>query len=258
MRRALGPLLLLLAGCPGGGSTLPTLHVSAAASLSDALSTPTSQALKVPGCDVRLNLAASSTLARQIDAGSPCDLFLSANTRWMDYLEQRGDLHPGTRVDLARNTLVLVTPKAASVALKLKRGAAAPGPELGRVALGDPDHVPAGIYAKQALTHLGWWTPLEKRFVFAADVRAALRLVERGECGLGVVYGSDAHSSSAVTVVGTFPPASHEPIRYQGAIIKGRDSVIARRFLKFLVGHLSFEEHGFTLPTPSKTARVPR
>ena len=170
------------------------------------------------GVRVEVNAAASSTLARQIEAGAPADLFLSANVQWMDRLERAGLLEAGTRVDLLRNELVIATPKLDG----LPDGADAdlPGNIKRCVALADPEHVPAGRYARQVLEARGWWAPLQGRLVPAADVRAALALLGRGECEAGLVYATDLLAEPRVRRLG--PATEHDPVVYPVAAIKGR------------------------------------
>ena len=166
--------------------------------------------------------AASSALARQIAQGAPAQLFLAANPRWMDHLETTGFLVPHSRVDLLGNRLVVVAPRDAGTMLD-PDSADAWAAELGegRLALGDPTHVPAGMYAEEALRSLGVWAALEDRLAPAADARAALALVERGEVALGVVYASDAAGSERVDVVAVLAEHLHPTIRYPLAIMAG-------------------------------------
>ena len=203
------------------------------------------------GAEVVASYAASSALARQIENGAPADLFLSANLDWADYLDRRGLLEPGTRRDLLGNRLVLVAP--ADSALEVSIG---PGLDLagllgdGRLALGDPDHVPAGRYARAALESLGLWAEVEGRTVRTLDVRAALALVERGEVPLGVVYATDVAVCGACRTVATFPESSHPPIRYPLALVAGRASPAARAFYDFLLSPAAaeiFARYGFAV-----------
>lgn len=164
---------------------------------------------------VRTSFAASSVLARQIEAGAPADVFLSADTEWMDYLEQRHLMRPETRQDLLGNALVLVAPAGSPVELTL-----GPGVDLaaalagGRLATGDPDSVPVGRYAREALTRLGVWEKIAPRLVRAENVRVALEYVARGEASLGIVYRTDALAEKRVRLIDVFPAATHEPIVY--------------------------------------------
>lgn len=199
-----------------------------------------------------LSFAASSALARQILAGAPADMFLSADEEWMDAVAKAGLLRNGTRITLLGNRLVLIAPTASKVRLTPARGfpiANALG--SGRLALADPDAVPAGKYAKAALTALGVWSGVAAKVAPAENVRAALALVERGAAPLGIVYATDARASKAVRVVGTFPASSHPPIRYPVAILKASTSKDAAGFRGFLMstqGRAIFTRDGFSKP----------
>jgi len=183
------------------------------------------------------SFASSSTLAKQIENGAPADVYISANKKWMDYLEKKNLLAPGSRFDMLSNSIVLIAPAASSIAaIKIAPGFSmdeALGEE-GRFAMGDPDHVPAGIYGKQALQRLGCWDAVKHRLAPMKDVRATLVLVERGETPLGLVYATDAAISKKVKVVGTFPADSHPPIVYPVAAVAGGRTQAARVFLDFL------------------------
>lgn len=199
---------------------------------------------------VRTSFAASSMLARQIAAGAPAGVFISADPRWMDYLAKANGIDTTTRIDILANRLVLVMPT------KLAPPGGADGRFLvegfdGRVALGDPDLVPAGRYAKEALTHFGIWQTLQPRLIPTLDVRAALRLVVTGETDAAIVYLSDARSEPRVAVAMTYPLESHSPIRYSAAGCRDAGA-LATTFLKFL-SHADarriFEQHGFEAVT---------
>jgi molybdate transport system substrate-binding protein len=218
--------------------------VFAAASLTDALRALAQEWGGVRGnAAPRLSFAASSALARQIEQGAPADLFLSADEPWMDYVQQRGLILPETRVSPIGNALVLVAPASAGAAptsVALARGgtdlAALLGPG-GRLATGDPAHVPVGRYAQAALSWMGQWDAVAPRLARADNVRAALLLVERGEAPLGIVYATDAAASQEVRVVGTFPAGSHPPITYPFALTRrAAGSAAARDLLAFLTG----------------------
>lgn len=199
--------------------------------------------------DVRLSFASSSTLAKQIEAGAPADIYLSANALWMDYLQQRGLVDSTTRVDLLGNALVLVTPTDSPIAIDVQRTFDLAGAFSGRIALGDPSHVPAGMYAQQALQRLGWWSALERRLAPSPDVRAALAYVARGECALGIVYATDVAISDGVQIVATLPDSLHAPIRYPAAIVAGRDRPDVRRLFEHLrstEAQALFSRRGFT------------
>lgn len=227
--------------------------VFAAASLTDAMNDVAAAWEKAGHAKPRLSYTASSTLARQIEQGAPANLFASADTQWMDYLDQRQLLAPGTRIDLLSNRLVLIVPKDRARTIDIGPGLDLDtllGPD-GRIATGDPAHVPVGLYAKQALTKLGLWSKAEPRLAPAADVRSALLLVERGEAPLGIVYATDAAASAGVAVAGVFPPGSHDTITYPFAVIKANDTPEARAMLAFLSGPAAkamFAKRGFSTP----------
>ncbi|KQZ77275.1 molybdenum ABC transporter substrate-binding protein [Sphingopyxis sp. Root214] len=199
-----------------------------------------------------LSFAASSALARQVIAGAPADLFLSADEEWMNAVAKAGLLRPGTRTTLLGNRLVLIGPALSKVRLTPARGfALAKALGTGRLALADPDAVPAGKYAKAALTHLGVWASVAARVAPVENVRAAMALVERGAAPLGIVYATDARASKAVRVVGVFPASSHPPIRYPVALLKAsrsRDAAGFRAFLLSKQGRAIFARHGFSAP----------
>ncbi|MEP7044693.1 MAG: molybdate ABC transporter substrate-binding protein [Dokdonella sp.] len=210
--------------------------VFAAASLKPALDRILASPEAAAIGSVKASYAASSQLAKQIEAGAPAELFISADQDWMDYVATRKLIVADTRGDLLGNALVLVAPKDSKVQLAIAPGfdlAGALGAD-GKLALGEPNSVPAGKYAKAALTQLGAWEQVSSHVVSADNVRAALNFVARGEAALGVVYRSDAVSEPAVRVVGTFPKDSHAQIIYPAAIIAGHDSPAARKLLELL------------------------
>ena len=181
--------------------------VFAAASLTNAMQDIAKEYKKEKGVEVVSSFASSSTLARQIEAGAPADLFISADQKWMDYAVEKKSIDTASRATLLGNSLVVVAPKASAqdeidISDKTDWTSLLKG---GRLAVGDPEHVPAGIYAKEALQKLGAWETLSPKLAPAEDVRGALALVERSEAPLGIVYGSDAVASKGVKVVGTFP-----------------------------------------------------
>jgi molybdate transport system substrate-binding protein len=225
--------------------------VFAAASLNEALTEIAAAWQRAGHPKPLLSFAASSTLARQIEQGAPANLFASADQQWMDYLDQRGLIVRETRRDLLANELVLVVPKDRARAIAIGPGfdlAAVLGRD-GRLAVGDPAHVPAGLYAQQALTKLGVWPQAEPRLARAQDVRGALRLVELGEAPAGIVYATDAAASAGVAVAGVFPPDSHERITYPFAVVRSGDSPAARALLDFMTGpeaRAIFTKRGFS------------
>ena len=207
---------------------------------------------------VSLSFAGSSTLARQIDAGAPADLFVSAHREWMDYLEERGRIDATTRFDLLANRLVVIAPSGTGLVVEPHRDFDFAATFDGRLALGDPDHVPAGIYTRQALQRLGWWSRVRERLAPAPDVRAALVFVERGECAAGIVYATDAAISRKVEVVATIPDSLQPPIRYSAAVVKGRDSAAVRKVMLYLRSSVAadvFRRHGFILLRRPKPVR---
>jgi molybdate transport system substrate-binding protein len=225
--------------------------VFAAASTTEAVEAAIARYREDTGAEVTASFAASSTLARQIETGAPADIFLSANVAWVDYLEDEGLILPESRRDLLGNRLVLVAPADSKVEVAM-------GPDLalaqllgdGRLAIGDPDHVPAGRYARAALESLGLWAEVEARTVRAPDVRAALALVARGETPLGIVYATDVAVCGSCRTVAAFPASSHPPIRYPLALVAGRASPAARAFYAFLASPAAaeiFARHGFAV-----------
>lgn len=234
MRRLIAIALLLLP-CVAHAQG-PT--VFAAASLTDALKDVAAAWQKQGHPAPVYSFGASSTLARQIEQGAPAALFASADEQWMDYLAKGNLIVPDTRRDLLSNKLVLIVP-----ANHPQHVAIGPNFDLagllgpnGRLATGDPAHVPVGLYAKQALQKLGVWGIAEPRMAPTADVRGALLLVERAEAPAGIVYATDAAVSKGVMVAGVFPDNSHDPITYPFAVIKASDTPQARALLTFMEG----------------------
>ncbi len=234
MRRLLAIALLLLP-CVAHAQG-PT--VFAAASLTDALKDVAAAWQKQGHPAPIYSFGASSTLARQIEQGAPAALFASADEQWMDYLAKSNLVVPDTRRDLLSNKLVLIVPAnhPQHVTIGPNFDLAALLGADGRLATGDPAHVPVGLYAKQALQKLGVWSVAEPRMAPTADVRAALLLVERGEAPAGIVYATDAAVSKGVMVAGVFPDNSHDPITYPFAVVKANDTPQARALLTFMEG----------------------
>jgi molybdate transport system substrate-binding protein len=212
----------------------PSIVVFAAASLTDALQELGDDFTKSAGIAVKFSFAASSTLARQIESGAPADVFVSADTEWMDYLQARNLVQPASRRELLGNSLVLVAPAASTLTLTIEpHFALAAALGKGRLATGDPDSVPVGRYAKAALTSLGVWDAVEPRLVRADNVRAALAFVDRNEVPLGIVYKTDALVDKGVRIVDTFPTGTHPPITYPIALKVGAKNQ-AGRFADYL------------------------
>lgn len=225
--------------------------VFAAASLTTALDRVAAAWTAQTGQTATLSYAGSSALARQIQQGAPADIFISASTDWIEALAASGDLRPGTRRDILGNRLVLIAhgPDAPPVTLD----ATLDLPALlggGRLAMALVDAVPAGVYGKAALTHLGLWDAVAPQVAQADNVRAALAFVARAEAPLGIVYATDAAAEDRVTVIGTFPADSHAPITYPAAITAQSDSPQAHAFLAFLASDSAraiWQDHGFTV-----------
>ncbi|TCK70417.1 molybdate ABC transporter substrate-binding protein [Lonepinella koalarum] len=210
--------------------------VFAAASMTNALQQVADEYKKVkPNEEVVFSFASSSVLAKQIEQGAPADIFVSADLKWMDYLSEKDAIIKDSRAILVGNSLVMIAPKDSKIDnVDLTNDQWQKSLDGSFLAVGDPEHVPAGIYAKTALTHLGQWTAVESKLARANNVRAALALVEQAESPLGVVYGTDAAASQKVKVVATFPADSHPPVEYPVALIKDHGSVDAKAFLDYL------------------------
>ena len=251
-RNLLGiPLLACLALWAPALAMAADVTVFAAASLKEALDEQARAFHAATGQKAVVSYAASNALARQIEAGAPADMFISADLDWMDYLDQRKRLVPGTRADLLRNTLVLISPAASTATLRIVPDfglAAALGPE--KLAMANPEGVPAGRYGRSALASLGVWKSVERQAARAESVRAALMLVSRGEAPFGIVYRTDALADKGVRIVDTFPPGSHPAIVYPVALVAGSKSPAAPALLAYLrsaPARAVWEKHGFGL-----------
>jgi molybdate transport system substrate-binding protein len=249
-RRAAALVLAAVLGLPAAPRAEAPVMVFAAASLRTALDGIAAEWTAATGATVAFSYAASPALARQIESGAPADIFASADLRWMDHVEAQGLLAPGTRRNLIGNDLVLIAPAASDAALTPAPGfplAAALGD--GRLAMGAPDSVPAGTYAREALTALGVWDAVAPKMAGAENVRAALALVARGEAPLGVVYRSDAEAEPSVRVVAAFPAGSHAEIVYPFALTAASTNPDAAAFLDHLASPAAravFAAQGFT------------
>jgi len=248
----LGSVVLAAIGQAAEAPPPARITVFAAASLTDAVTELAASYERDTGHAARLSFASSSTLARQIENGAAADLFLSADEEWMAYLDARKLVAAGSWTRPVGNRLVLIAPADRAAPIELRRGFDLPALlGDGRLSTGDPAHVPAGRYARQALEHFGVWAAAEPRLARAENVRAALTLVERGEAPLGIVYATDVRASKSVRVLAEFPPESHEPIRYSFAALAGRDRGEVRDFLAFLsspAGLEVFRRYGFETP----------
>lgn len=248
---ALVAAALGVAGCSRGGTEdRNEIVLFAAASLGPALDEIAADFERHRDVGVRCNYASSSTLAMQIEAGAPADVFVSANPRWMDRLVEQGKVREEDRRELVGNSLVIVAPAGRTFAFDAGERRPLGTAFRGRLALGDPDHVPAGEYARSALVRAGWWDDLAPRVVPASDARAALALVERRACAAGIVYASDAATSPRVEVVAPIPESWHAPIVYPAALVAGADGLAADLLAAFETGDDVFRRHGFRIPPP--------
>lgn len=250
MKRFLAALAGLALGFSAPAAHAEEVMVFAAASLTNALNEIGESFAAKTGHTVKPSYAASSALAKQIEQGAPANVFASADLQWMDYLAERKLVVADSRVNLLGNTLVLVAPadsKLAKVELGPKTDVALLAGE-GRIATGNPDSVPVGLYFKQAMERAGQWPAVAPKIAAADSVRAALAFVERGEVPLGVVYATDAAVSKKVKVVGVFPDTMHDPVIYPFALVGGKETAGAKAFLDFARGNEAkgvFTRYGF-------------
>jgi molybdate transport system substrate-binding protein len=231
-----------------------TVTVFAAASLKNSLDDTNAAFTKATGIKVIASYEASSTLAKQIEQGAPADVFISADLKWMDYVADKKLIKPDTRANLLGNRLVLI----AAQDSKLSNVTIGPGFDLaklagdGRIAVADVKAVPAGLYAKAALEKLGTWTAAEPKLAQAANVRATLAFVARGETPVGIVYETDAKIEPKVKIVGVFPDNSYPPVTYPVVQTADSKSAAAARYLAFLrspAAKAIFEKYGFSYLT---------
>lgn len=253
MKRAVGFLFacLLVAFSGLARADSGDVTVYAAASLTNAMQDIGNKFNASNAGKVKFSFAASSLLARQIEAGADADIFMSADSEWMNYLADRSLIQAASRKDVLGNRLVLIAPTGSSVSLQI-----APGFPLaqalgdGRLAVADPDSVPAGKYARQALTTLGVWGTVAERLVRAENVRVAMTYVARGEAPLGIVYETDAKTEPKVKTIGVFPASSHLPIIYPAALTTHGTSAQAKAFLAYVEGPEAadiFRKYGFII-----------
>ena len=250
----------LFTGCGGGSapakpSAAPTappveLTISAAVSLKDALKdVQTAFLKKAPHVKLVFNLGASGSLQKQIEQGAPADIFISAAPKQMNELEAKNMIQKSTRRNLVENKLVLVVPQ--NSPLKIAKFEELTNSDVKKLGIGEPNVVPAGQYAQQALKKLGIWDSVADRIVFAKDVRTVLAYVETANVDAGIVYKTDAASSSKVKIAATAPEGSHQPILYPAAILAGsKNAKTAEEFMTFLAspdGKAIFEKYGFVM-----------
>ena len=250
MRKILVLTLLIFVGLPVAHAGEAPVRVYAAASLSAALTTLAGDWQQSGHATPTLVLAGTGTLAKQVIAGAPADIFIAADQAWMNRLEASGKLVPNTRRNLLGNSLVLIAPVAHPFAVRLQKDFDLASAFEGKLCTGEPDAVPLGTYARQSLHSLGWWQGLEGRIVGSDDALTALNFVARGECAAGVVYATDAQASKGVRVLATLPAGSHSAIVYPTALIQGH-SAEAAQFFEFLTrspeAHRLFLSYGFSL-----------
>lgn len=241
-----------------GLSVIPTpafaadkIVVFAAASMKNALDNADAAFTKETGKEVTVSYAASGPLAKQLENGAPADVFISADTNWMDYVAGKKLIKDDSRTNLLGNKLVLVAAKDKAKPVDIKHGFDLAGLlGDGRLAIGQPESVPAGKYGKTALEKLGVWASVEKKVAGAESVRAALALVSRGEAPYGIVYQTDVSADAGVAVVGTFPADSHPPIVYPIAITSSSKNPDVQAYFDYLKSAKAipfFEHEGFTI-----------
>jgi molybdate transport system substrate-binding protein len=252
IKRAFAVLALLVLpalASSGPAAAQDTLTVFAAASLRNTLDDFNAKFSKETGVKVTASYAATSALAKQLESGAPADVFISADLKWMDYAVEHKLVKADTRTNLLGNALVLIAPKDSKLGhVTIGKGfdiAALAG--AGRIAVADVKSVPAGRYAKAALTALGAWEKAQPKLAQAENVRAALAYVSRGETAVGIVYGTDAKADPGVKVVGTFPEDSHPPVTYPVAATPSAKPA-AQRYLAALrtpQAKATFQKYGF-------------
>ena len=241
-------LVLLAVPSVAAESERPALIVFAAASLTNVLQEVGDGFTAQTAVPIKFSFAASSALAKQIENGAPADVFFSADVEWMDYLQSRKLIQVPTRHDVLGNRLVLVAPADSKIELKI-------GPHFplaavlgkGRLVTGDPDSVPVGRYAREALAKLGVWSDVEARLVRADSVRSALAFVDRGEVALGIVYSTDAQIDKKVRVVDAFPDDTHQPIVYPIALtaVAKMDAIKFADYVRSPASGATFNKYGF-------------
>lgn len=225
------------------------ITVYAAASLTNAIGEIAAQYEKEQEVKVVGSYAASSSLAKQIENGAPADVFISADLKWMNYLQDKSRIAVDTRRHLLSNKLVLIAPKGQAFKVQTDKSFDLSKAFEGRLCTGDLESVPVGIYAKQSLMSLNWWSGIKSRIVGTQDVRAALAFVERGECSAGIVYETDAKISSKTEIVATLPNESHDPIVYPVAVVTGAKPE-AKAFVDYLSSPQArsiFLKYGFSI-----------
>lgn len=225
------------------------LTISVAASVQDAMKeVQTAYQTEAPGITITYNFGSSGSLAQQISQGAPTDVFLSASKQWMDDLEGQGQVLEGSRKDLLLNSLVLIVPKDKTEVTDFTD---LDTDKIGKLALGEPESVPAGKYARETLTAMNLFEALQPKLVFGKDVRQVLSYVETGNVDAGLVYATDAKVSDQVQIVATAPADSHAPIIYPvGVVADSQHAEAAQAFVDFLSSDTAvgiFQSYGFTM-----------
>ena len=238
------------ASATSASSRAEQVTVLAAVSLSDVLTATAAEFTRRTGIPVRQSFASTAQLARQLEAGARADLVIAADREWMDHLAAAQLVRPASRRVLAGNTLVIVAPRMSTATLDPKRAVSwLAALDRERLVTGDPDSVPLGRYAQEALARLGVWTIVAPRLARAENARAALALVARGEAGLGIVYATDARSEPRVRLVAALDPTLHTPVEYPAALTPEAGGAAAR-YLEFLDSEAArqiFGRYGFKL-----------
>jgi len=252
IHRVLTLLLILLPGVllwPEGSQekkSTTDVIVFAAASTTDLVQDLADMFREKTGIPVLISPASSGILAKQLEEGAPADIFISASKKWMDYTVDQGLVAESGAI--AGNRMVLIAPSDSSdQAVDITGDLDFPASFDGRLSVGDPEHVPAGVYAQESLAYFHWYEALKSRLLPAANVRAALAVVELGECDRGIVYRTDALKSDKVKVIGTFPAESHTAVSYYSGLLNQAGEG-GRAFYAFLTGAEAvpvFEKYGF-------------
>jgi len=242
-----GYLLFLFISFTSNASEAPKITLFAAASLTDALTEVALAYEKSHSISIQKSFASSATLAKQIEQGAPADVFIAADTKWMQYLEKKNLIQTDSHKNLLGNQLALVAPKDKIFITEMDAKFNLAKAFSGKLCTGETESVPIGMYAKEALQHLNWWNAIKSRIVGAQDVRAALVFVERGECDAGIVYATDAKISNKVTLIAVFPETSHAPIVYSLALVKGANAHAADfyHYLNSTDAKKIFAKYGF-------------
>lgn len=240
---------LLLLSFSSHATEEPEITLFAAASLTNALSEIAETFQTEKSFNIKKSFASSAVLAKQIENGAPADIFISADHQWMNYLKDRNALKNGSMTNLLGNQLVLIAPKGKGFKVDMQPAFNLDQVLSGKLCTGEMRSVPVGIYARQALTALGWIQAIKQKIVGTQDVRSALTLVERGECAAGIVYETDAKISGKVETIGIFPDNTHEPVVYPVALTKNADAQSAEfyDYLKSAKAKEIFTKYGFTV-----------